>query len=99
MHKNQPATDSSELLDERANIGQVWQILPDSQEQNTSDLNNLAQVMTTDEVSEDGMSQIIYVAYQDPEQSNEAEAVQFSKKFHLVHLIFYYILQIIYFFR
>ncbi|OXU19960.1 hypothetical protein TSAR_013867 [Trichomalopsis sarcophagae] len=81
VHKNQPPPDSSELLDGTANMGQVWQILPDSQEQNASNLNNLTQVMTTDQVSpDDGMSQIIYVAYQDPDQSNESETVQFNKE-------------------
>lgn len=94
VHKNQLATDSSELLDEKANMGQVWQILPDSQEQNASNLNNLTHVMTTDQVSQDGMSQIIYVAYQDPDQSNESDIVQLSKKFHLFQLIILHHLQL-----
>jgi hypothetical protein len=34
--------------------------------------------MTTDEISEDDMSQIIYVAYQDPNHSTASPTLQIS---------------------
>ncbi|KAL6258746.1 hypothetical protein P5V15_010696 [Pogonomyrmex californicus] len=47
-------------------IGEVWQILPNSQDDEQT-LNN--QIIATDEVSNDGVQQIIYVSYQDSDDS------------------------------
>ncbi|XP_011506078.1 PREDICTED: zinc finger protein 761-like isoform X1 [Ceratosolen solmsi marchali] len=77
VHKN-TGLDSNGLS-EGPTIGEVWQILPSSQEENGNTLNNLTQVMTGDEISEDDMSQIIYVAYQDPNHSVESRTLQLNK--------------------
>ncbi|XP_071559653.1 uncharacterized protein [Temnothorax nylanderi] len=60
---------------EGSSIGQVWQILPNSREVDERTFSN--QIIATDETSNDGIQQIIYVSYQDPSDSNE-------RTFHMV---------------
>ncbi|XP_011175624.1 zinc finger and SCAN domain-containing protein 2 isoform X2 [Solenopsis invicta] len=57
-------------------IGEVWQILPNSQETDERTFND--QIITTDEASNDEIQQIIYVSYQDPQDPNQ------SRTLHLV---------------
>ncbi|XP_058809271.1 zinc finger protein 665-like [Phymastichus coffea] len=71
VHKK--ISESEEFLSEG-----MWQILPSVTESNANTLENITQVITTDEVSEDGMPQIVYVAYEDVENSNEP-TLQFDK--------------------
>lgn len=54
-------------------IGEVWQILPNSQEANEQTFND--QIITTDETSNDGIQQIIYVSYQDPDDPNQSRTL------------------------
>ncbi|XP_078042216.1 uncharacterized protein LOC144472755 isoform X2 [Augochlora pura] len=59
-------------------IGEVWQILPSSQESDEQSLNDqMAQVITTDDASGDGIQQIIYVSYQDPDDPNQSRTLHF----------------------
>lgn len=69
-------------------IGEVWQILPNSQETNEQPLvnNQMAQVIATDEASADGIQQIIYVSYQDPDDPNQSRTLHFG----IVDLYFIY---------
>ncbi|XP_036149519.1 zinc finger and SCAN domain-containing protein 2 isoform X2 [Monomorium pharaonis] len=60
-------------------IGEVWQILPNSQETNEQTFND--QIIATDETSNDGIQQIIYVSYQDPQDSQDPNQ---SRTLHLV---------------
>ncbi|XP_018057196.1 PREDICTED: zinc finger protein 189-like isoform X5 [Atta colombica] len=61
---------------EGSSIGEVWQILPNSQDEQTFN----DQIIATDETSNDGIQQIIYVSYhtQDPENLDQ------SRTLHLV---------------
>lgn len=63
----------------------MWHIVPNVSESNVTTLGNITQVMATDEVSEGGMPQIVYVAYQDPEQSNET-TLHFGKERSLIYI-------------
>ncbi|XP_067213476.1 zinc finger protein 287-like isoform X2 [Linepithema humile] len=57
---------------EESPIGEVWQILPNSQETDEQTFNHqMTQVIATDEASTDGIQQIIYVSYQDPNDPNQ----------------------------
>ncbi|XP_033337683.2 uncharacterized protein LOC117226972 isoform X1 [Megalopta genalis] len=59
-------------------IGEVWQILPSSQESDEHSLTDqMAQVITTDDASGDGIQQIIYVSYQDPDDPNQSRTLHF----------------------
>ncbi|XP_014487688.1 PREDICTED: zinc finger protein 3-like [Dinoponera quadriceps] len=60
-------------------IGEVWQILPNSQESDEQALVNdqMTQVIATDEASTDGIQQIIYVSYQDPDDPNQSRTLHF----------------------
>ncbi|XP_076390311.1 uncharacterized protein LOC100874963 isoform X2 [Megachile rotundata] len=59
-------------------IGEVWQILPSSQESDEHSLTDqMAQVITTDDTSGDGIQQIIYVSYQDPDDPNQSRTLHF----------------------
>ncbi|CAL1689498.1 unnamed protein product [Lasius platythorax] len=60
-------------------IGEVWQILPNSQENDEhSALNEqMTQVIATDEASTDGIQQIYYVSYQDPNNPNQSRTLHF----------------------
>lgn len=58
--------------DEGSPIGEVWQILPNSRG-NEQTLND--QIITTDETSNDGVQQIIYVSYQDPDDPNQSQTL------------------------
>ncbi|XP_068986699.1 zinc finger protein 568-like isoform X1 [Bombus flavifrons] len=59
-------------------IGEVWQILPSSQESDEHSLTDqMAQVIATDETSGDGIQQIIYVSYQDPDDPNQSRTLHF----------------------
>ncbi|XP_072746124.1 uncharacterized protein [Anoplolepis gracilipes] len=60
-------------------IGEVWQILPNSQENDEqSTLNEqMTQVIATDETSTDGIQQIYYVSYQDPNNPNQTRTLHF----------------------
>ncbi|XP_015431124.1 PREDICTED: zinc finger and SCAN domain-containing protein 2-like [Dufourea novaeangliae] len=59
-------------------IGEVWQILPSSQESDEHSLTDqMAQVIATDDASGDGIQQIIYVSYQDPDDPNQSRTLHF----------------------
>ncbi|XP_076545050.1 uncharacterized protein LOC117604279 isoform X1 [Osmia lignaria lignaria] len=59
-------------------IGEVWQILPSSQESDEHSLTDqMAQVITADDTSGDGIQQIIYVSYQDPDDPNQSRTLHF----------------------
>lgn len=65
---------------ERSPIGEVWQILPSSQESDEQSLTDqMAQVIATDDASGDGIQQIIYVSYQDPDDPNQSRTLHFGK--------------------
>lgn len=61
-------------------VGEVWQILPNSQEADEQALvnNQMGQVITTNEASADGIQQIIYVSYQDPDDPNQSRTLHFG---------------------
>lgn len=61
-------------------IGEVWQILPNSQETEEQTLvsDQVAQVITADETTTDGIQQIIYVSYQDPDDPNQSRTLHFG---------------------
>ncbi|XP_043504113.1 PR domain zinc finger protein 5-like isoform X1 [Polistes fuscatus] len=66
-------------IPEGSAIGEVWQILPNSQETDENSLSDqMAQVITAEEASADGLQQVIYVSYQDPNNPN------LSRTLHLV---------------
>ncbi|XP_025268545.1 zinc finger protein 271-like isoform X2 [Camponotus floridanus] len=58
-------------------ISEVWQILPNSQKNDEqSTLNEqVTQVIATDEASTDGMQQIYYVSYEDPDNPDQARTL------------------------
>ncbi|XP_076234938.1 uncharacterized protein LOC143179528 isoform X2 [Calliopsis andreniformis] len=59
-------------------IGEVWQILPSSQESDEHSLTDqMTQVIATDDASGDGIQQIIYVSYQDPDNPNQSRTLHF----------------------
>lgn len=64
---------------EEAPIGEVWQILPNSQKNDEqSTLNEqMTQVIATDEASTDGIQQIYYVSYQNPDNPNQSRTLHF----------------------
>lgn len=70
-------------------IGEVWQILPNSREANEQTFNN--QIITTDETSNDGIQQIIYVSYQDPNDSNQARALHLGTQAIIINTFVTYI--------
>lgn len=86
IHKHNSAVETNELSD-GTSMGSVWQILPTSQEENANITNNVSQVMANNEteVSGDGMSQIIYVTYDDPGNSNDSN-LHYSK-YILIHVL------------
>lgn len=57
-------------------IGEVWQILPNSRDEQTFN----DQVIATDETSNDGIQQIIYVSYQDPDDPNQSRTLHLGTK-------------------
>ncbi|XP_015174342.1 PREDICTED: zinc finger and SCAN domain-containing protein 2-like isoform X2 [Polistes dominula] len=66
-------------IHDASEISEVWQILPNSRETDENSLSDqMAQVITTEEASADGLQQIIYVSYQDPNDPN------LSRTLHLV---------------
>ncbi|XP_020277480.1 zinc finger protein 3-like [Pseudomyrmex gracilis] len=63
---------------ENSQIGEVWQIMPNSQENDEQALDGqMTQVIATDETSTDGVQQIIYVAYRDPDETNPSRTLHF----------------------
>lgn len=66
------------LLDgpEEPPIGQVWQILPNSQEADDQTIRD--PMIATNETSPDGIQQIIYVSYQDPNDPNQSRTLHFG---------------------
>lgn len=57
-------------------VGQVWQILPNPQEDNTdSALDNMPQVVATNGVSAETIPRIIYVTYQNPDEAYGSEDI------------------------
>ncbi|KAG7208297.1 hypothetical protein KM043_014539 [Ampulex compressa] len=59
-------------------IGEVWQILPSSQEGDEHFLGDqMTQVIAADDASGDGIQQIIYVSYQDPDDPNQSRTLHF----------------------
>lgn len=78
VHRENKVLDIGELTEGNPTIGQVWQILPDSQEEDENTLgNHMTQVITGDEGSGDGIPQIIYVSYQDPDDPNQSRTLHF----------------------
>ncbi|XP_034945340.1 zinc finger protein 3-like isoform X2 [Chelonus insularis] len=58
---------------------ELWQILPATQEGDENSLGeHITQVITTEEGSEDGVPQIIYVSYQDPDDPNQSRTLHFG---------------------
>lgn len=73
---------------EESPIGEVWQILPNSQETDEQTFNHqMTQVIATDEASTDGIQQIIYVSYQDPNDPNQ-RTLHFGTQSYLCRLIY-----------
>lgn len=71
-------------------VGEVWQILPSSQESEEHLLTDqMAQVITTDETPGDGIQQIIYVSYQDPDDPNQSRTLHFGKNEYFFYCIVY----------
>ncbi|KAK2581207.1 hypothetical protein KPH14_008006 [Odynerus spinipes] len=65
-------------IPEGSAVGEVWQILPSSQEADENSLSDqTAQVITAEETSADGIQQIIYVSYQDPDDPNLSRTLHF----------------------
>ncbi|XP_011883064.1 PREDICTED: zinc finger protein 271-like [Vollenhovia emeryi] len=54
-------------------IGEVWQILPNSQD--ADDQTFTSEIIATDENSNDGVQQIIYVSYQDPDDPDDSQTL------------------------
>lgn len=76
VHRENKLSTISEI--EGSPIGEVWQILPSSQESDEHSLTDqMAQVIATDETSGDGIQQIIYVSYQDPDDPNQSRTLHF----------------------
>jgi len=61
-------------------IGEVWQILPTSGERETDEQMFNDQMVATDETSNDGIQQIIYVSYQDPDDPNQSRTLHLGTK-------------------
>ncbi|XP_019885783.2 zinc finger protein 665 isoform X2 [Ooceraea biroi] len=76
-HKKVHREDKMLTVDgsEGSPIGQVWQILPNSQE--TEDQTLRDPMIATNETSADGIQQIIYVSYQDPDDPNQSRTLHF----------------------
>lgn len=78
VHKENKVLTLGEITEGSA-VGEVWQILPGSQEtEETSLSDQMAQVITTEETSADGIQQIIYVSYQDPDDPNLSRTLHFG---------------------
>ncbi|OAD56631.1 hypothetical protein WN48_03092 [Eufriesea mexicana] len=76
VHRETKLSAISEI--EGSPIGEVWQILPSSQESDEHSLTDqMAQVIATDDTSGDGIQQIIYVSYQDPDDPNQSRTLHF----------------------
>lgn len=68
-------------LSKAAADGELWQILPNSQDGDENSLDDhVTQVFAGEETSEDGIPQIIYVSYQDPDDPNQNRTLHFGKK-------------------
>lgn len=65
-------------MSKASNDSELWQILPAG---NDSDEigEHMSQVIGTEETSEDGIPQIIYVSYQDPDDPNQSRTLHFGK--------------------
>lgn len=82
VHRENKVASNDNVVDLSPNqpIGEVWQILPGSQEGDEASLEDqVTQVIATDETSGDGMQQIIYVSYQDPDDPNQSRTLHFGK--------------------
>lgn len=76
VHRETKLSTISEI--EGSPIGEVWQILPSSQESDEQSLTDqMAQIIATDDTSGDGIQQIIYVSYQDPDDPNQSRTLHF----------------------
>ncbi|XP_043791860.1 zinc finger protein 62 homolog [Apis laboriosa] len=76
VHRETKLSTINEI--EGSPIGEVWQILPSSQESDEQSLTDqMAQVIATDDTSGDGIQQIIYVSYQDPDDPNQSRTLHF----------------------
>ncbi|XP_015516983.1 zinc finger and SCAN domain-containing protein 2 isoform X1 [Neodiprion lecontei] len=77
VHRENKVVDVGELA-ENSPIGEVWQILPGAQQGDENSLGDqVTQVIGTDEASGDGIQQIIYVSYQDPDDPNQSRTLHF----------------------
>ncbi|XP_043677255.1 zinc finger protein 347-like isoform X1 [Vespula pensylvanica] len=77
VHRENKVLTLGEITEGSA-VGEVWQILPDSQETDENSLSDqMAQVITAEETSADGIQQIIYVSYQDPDDPNLSRTLHF----------------------
>uniref|UniRef100_A0A6V7I3C8 C2H2-type domain-containing protein n=1 Tax=Bracon brevicornis TaxID=1563983 RepID=A0A6V7I3C8_9HYME len=71
-----PKVLSVDALPKNQEEGQLWQILPTTQEEDENSLGeHMGQVI---DGSEDGVSQIIYVSYQDPDDPNQSRTLHFG---------------------
>ncbi|XP_017788534.1 PREDICTED: zinc finger and SCAN domain-containing protein 2-like [Habropoda laboriosa] len=76
VHREAKVSAISEI--EGSPIGEVWQILPSSQETDEHSLTDqMTQVIATDDTSGDAIQQIIYVSYQDPDDPNQSRTLHF----------------------
>ncbi|XP_012262840.2 zinc finger protein 62 homolog isoform X2 [Athalia rosae] len=77
VHRENKVVGVGELSENSA-MGEVWQILPGSHEGDENSLGDqVNQVLPTDEASGDGLQQIIYVSYQDPDDPNQSRTLHF----------------------
>lgn len=88
VHRETKLSTINEI--EGSPIGEVWQILPSSQESDEQSLTDqMAQVIATqDDTSGDGIQQIIYVSYQDPDDPNQSRTLHFGKNEIIIYSIF-----------
>ncbi|CAK9807419.1 Zinc finger protein 585A [Anthophora plagiata] len=76
VHREAKVSAINEI--EGSPIGEVWQILPSSQETDEHSLTDqMTQVIAADDTSGDAIQQIIYVSYQDPDDPNQSRTLHF----------------------
>lgn len=79
VHKENNKTDENEISEGTA-IGEVWEILPNAQEVNDNSMQGrIAEVIASDNISNEEVPQIFYVSYQEP-----TNIVPQSRMLHIV---------------
>lgn len=77
VHRENKVLGVNELSKPSADT-ELWQILPTPSGDDDSLNAHITQVITTEEGSEDGRPQIIYVSYQDPDDPNQSRTLHFG---------------------